>query len=439
MMFARFEVRLVDMSNVASELNSSLVGVGSLLSNHANEIRYVAGTRIFSEGEKGDYAYMIEKGYVEISSSVNGNKEVLAILAPGEIFGEMAILDGLPRCATAIAMHATTVIPIAGEQLLDEVDSSSPITRLMLLTAMNRQRSSRAKDHRDVAQLANSNSTSSRDDTQIKLVRNNAAQQLKLRFEMDRAIANQTLKLAYQPIVSLVDGRIAGFEALVRWPRKDGVLVLPQDFIPLAEQSGLIIPLGAWILEHALLSLAMIERRLQQQRISESNVFMSINVSPKQIQNEEDVERLAMIIEHAKVNPANIKLEITEQALLIDPRMATIGLARLKATGASIAIDDFGTGYSSLSYLHRFPIDTLKIDRSFVQRIVDDQGRQRVVAAIISLARELDMEVVAEGVEYADEVDWLRSHDCRYAQGYLIAKPSPFSEAMSYLDRSIEF
>jgi len=427
------------MNNVASDFNSNLAGIGHLLSTRTKEIRYIAGTRIFAEGEKGDYAYMIEKGYVEISSSINGSKEVLAILAPGDIFGEMAILDGLPRSATAIAMHATTLIPIAGGQLLDEIDRSSPITNLILLAAMNRLRSSRAKDHREVAQLADSNSTSSRDDTQIKVFRANAAQQLKLRLEMERAIANQALKLAYQPIVSLVDGRTAGFEALVRWPRKDGDLILPQDFVPLAEQSGLIVPLGEWILEHALLSLAMIERRLRQKHVSNSKIFMSINVSPKQIESEENVEHLAMIIERAKVNPANIKLEITEQALLIDPRMATIGLARLKATGAKIAIDDFGTGYSSLSYLHRFPMDTLKIDRSFVQRIVDDQGRQRIVSAIISLARELNMDVVAEGVEYNDEADWLRSHNCRYAQGYLIAKPSPFSSAISYLDRNFEF
>ncbi len=427
------------MSDVASEFDSSLVEISHLLSAHTSEIRYIAGTRIFSEGDKADYAYMIEKGYVEISSNTSGSKEVLAILSPGEIFGEMAILDGLPRSATAIAMHATTVIPIAGDQLISEIDRSSPVTRLILLSAMNRQRSLRAKDHRVVVELADGNSTSSRDDSQIKTVRANAAQQLRLRLEMEKAITNQALKLAYQPIVSLVDGRVAGFEALIRWPRKDGVLILPQNFVPLAEQSGLIVPLGAWILEHALLSLAMIERRQQQQNISESNIFMSVNVSPKQIENEEDVEHLATIIERANVNPANIKLEITEQALLIDPRMATIGLARLKATGVKIAIDDFGTGYSSLSYLHRFPIDTLKIDRSFVQRIVEDQGRQRVVAAIISLARELNMDVVAEGVEYIDEADWLRSHNCRYAQGFLIAKPSPFSTAVSYLDRNIEF
>jgi len=383
----QIEARLADMSNAASDFDSNLAGIGHLLRTHTSEIRYVAGTRIFAEGEKGDYAYMIEKGYVEISSNINGKKDVLAILAPGEIFGEMAILDGLPRSATTIAMHATTVIPIAGAQLLDEIDHSSPITRLILLTAMNRQRSCHAKDHREVVQLAG----------------------------------------------------VAGFEALVRWPRKDGALIMPQDFVPLAEQSGMIVPLGAWILEHALLSLAMIERRLKQQHVSESNVFMSINVSPKQIENEEHVEHLATIIERANVNTANIKLEITEQALLIDPRMATIGLARLKATGAKIAIDDFGTGYSSLSYLHRFPMDTLKIDRSFVQRIVDDQDRQRIVAAIISLARELNMDVVAEGVEYKDEAEWLRSRDCRYAQGYLIAKPSPFSAALSYLDRNIEF
>lgn len=427
------------MNNPATDFDDTLAGITHLLNTHNSEIRFISGTRIFAEGDEGDFAYMIEKGYVEISTIANGHKEVLAILGAGEIFGEMAILDGQPRSATAISMRETTVIPIAGDQLLDEVSRSSPITRLIMISAMNRQRAIQDKKHRDVDQLAEKKQSSIQEGAQIELVRVNAAQQLKLSLEMEKATTKQEFQLAFQPIASLVDGRIAGFEALVRWPRKDGVVVMPQDFISVAEQSGLIVPLGAWILENALLSLAIIGRRLRQQHGSEPEVFMSVNVSPKQLENEEDVERLATIIEKANVNPACIKLEITEQALLLDPRMATIGLARLKATGAKIAIDDFGTGYSSLSYLHRFPLDTLKIDRSFVQRIVEDQGRQRVVAAIISLARELNMDVVAEGVEFADEADWLRSQSCRYAQGYLIAKPAPFATAFDYLDRNIEF
>jgi EAL domain-containing protein (putative c-di-GMP-specific phosphodiesterase class I) len=427
------------MNNAASDFDVTLAGISHLLNTHTSEIRYISGTRIFSEGDEGDFAYMIDKGYVEISSIASGHKEVLAILGPGEIFGEMAILDGLPRSATAISMRETTVIPIARDQLLDEVSRSSPITRLIMITAMNRQRSAQDRQHRDVEKLAEVARAPIQEGAQIKLVRVNAAQQLRLKLEMERATTNQEFQLAFQPIASMVDGRIAGFEALVRWPRKDGVVVMPQDFIPLAEQSGLIVPLGAWILENALLSLAIIGRRLKQQGGADTDIFMSINVSPKQLENEEDVEKLANMIEQANVNPACVKLEITEQALLIDPRMATIGLARLKATGATIAIDDFGTGYSSLSYLHRFPLDTLKIDRSFVQRIVEDEGRQRVVAAIISLARELNMDVVAEGVEFPDEANWLRSHACRYAQGYLIAKPSPFATAYSCLERNIEF
>ncbi|MFT5445212.1 MAG: EAL domain-containing protein (putative c-di-GMP-specific phosphodiesterase class I) [Gammaproteobacteria bacterium] len=160
-------------------------------------------------------------------------------------------------------------------------------------------------------------------------------------------------------------------------------MMSPAEFIPLAEGTGLIVPQGTGVLKTALKALPAFEHRRRKTRSQNSNLFMRVNVSPRQLDCEENVEQLATVLENADVNPAHIKLEITEQALLGDPRMATIGLSRLKETGASIASDDFGTGYSSLNYLHRFPLDTLKIDQSFVADINDDTARQSVVAAII--------------------------------------------------------
>ncbi len=427
------------MTRPVSNLDNSLIEIGHLLNSQARAIRYVAGTRIFEQGQPGDFAYMIDNGYVEISTTTAGKKHILATLGQGEIFGEMAILDGRSRSATATAMHETTLIPIAAKQLLDEVDHGSPITRLILTAAMNRLRTIQTKEHGDVRFPTEDRQQSGKDVAQLKLARENAAKQLRLRLDMERAIANRQFELAYQPIVTLADGRTSGFEALLRWSLPGGGVITPDHFIPLAEQTGMIVPLGEWVLQSALQALANIERRSCRQQSNGGGIFMSLNVSPRQLEREEDVERLAMLIEQAPVDSAFVKLEITEQTLLADPRMATLGLARLKATGASLAIDDFGTGYSSLNYLHRFPLDTLKIDRSFVSRIVDDRSRQRVVAAIINLAHDLDMNVVAEGIEELDEARWLHLHACRYAQGYLFGKPTPFATAIGYLERDFEF
>lgn len=427
------------MSEAAKKLDDTLLELGQLLEPQHKAIRYMAGTRIFESGAPGDFAYMIDSGYIEISTFTEGTKQIIAILGPGEIFGEMALLDGQPRSASATAMHEALVMPISREQLLNEIWQGSPITRLILIAAIDRLRTSFTKSQRSVDENHDRDLSASMEKMEVQTARSNASQQLRLRFEMERAIKNEEFTLAYQPIASLADGRIAGFEALVRWPQPGGGLHSPDQFIPLAEQSRLIVPLGAWILKTALRSLATIGSGSAIQQDAQSDFFMSVNVSPRQLEREEDVEHLVSIIEHSTVNPANIKIEITEQALLLDPRMATIALARLKSTGVLIAIDDFGTGYSSLSYLHRFPLDTLKIDRSFIDGVVNDKNRQRVVSAIIGLAHDLGMDVVAEGVEERDDVRWLHAQSCRYIQGFYISKPVSFFDALGYLQRDIEF
>jgi EAL domain-containing protein (putative c-di-GMP-specific phosphodiesterase class I) len=436
----RTNTRLFDMSAPAGEISQSLLAVSSLLAPRTGPVDFMAGVRIFEQGEPSDCAYMIESGYVEVSSTVNSMKNVLATLGPGEIFGEMALIDGQLRSATATALHETRLISISREQLLEEVSKGSPVVRLVLISAINRVRKRQFDEMASSLFLTLDGGVQPEQaKADFEAARIAATHQVKLRFELERAIADQQFELAYQPIVALADGRTSGFEALLRWPRPGQAMVSPAEFIPLAESTGLIVPLGTWVLESALKALSAIESQGRRERSGGADLFVSVNVSPRQLDCEENIERLATTIEQADVNPAQIKLEITEQALLGDPRMAIMGLSRLRGTGASLAIDDFGTGYSSLNYLHRYPLDTLKIDRSFISGIDQDEGRQRVVAAIIGLSHELGMEVVAEGIEETAELRWLQSQTCDYGQGYLFAKPSPFAAAMISLKRDFEW
>lgn len=411
----------------------SLLQSGELVNPQHGPLRFSAGSRLFAEGDPGDCAYMIESGYVEVSRNTANGKVVLDVLGAGEIVGEMALIDGLPRSATAIAVHDTDAVLIPRQEILEAVETASPMARLVLMAALKRLRGLRA-----INGSGNDCETASANH-EYSATRIEAASRLKARTALEAAIRNREFQLVYQPIVSLLDGRTAGFEALLRWPQPDQQAVSPADFIPLAEVTGLIRPLGLWLLSEALHAMKGADLSLAKQSGSARDFFFSVNVSPRQLDSDSYVEKLAQLLEQPDVDSSRIKLEITEQALIGDPVKAMVSLGRLRATGASIAIDDFGTGYSSLSYLHQFPLDTMKIDRSFIYRITENPGGQRVVAAIIALAHELGMDVVAEGIENVREVKWLQSHSCRFGQGYLMARPAPLPTAIAHLGRYFEW
>lgn len=427
------------MTDTALNLVQSLLYTGDLLQPQGGALAFSAGSKLFEEGDGADCAYMIDSGYVEISKRTECGKKVLAVLGPGEIVGEMALIDGLQRAATATAMHETTAVVIPRQDMWAAINEASPIVRLILMAAMRRLRGTQSPDVNWTDEIDDPLDPQAGLNPYYDATRLTAANQLRARVALEAAIRNNEFELAYQPIVSLIDGRTNGFEALIRWPNPNGQAVSPGEFVPLAEMTGLILPLGAWVLKEALLALKSLDRILEKRGKGDGNVFMSVNVSPRQLESDENVEHLAKMLEQPDVDSSRVKLEITEQALLCDPKKAMVSLSRLKATGASLAIDDFGTGYSSLSYLHQFPLDTMKIDRSFIYRLTNNPGGQRVVAAIIALAHELGMDVVAEGIENASEVQWLQSHSCRYGQGYLMAKPAPLSTAVDYLDRHFEW
>jgi diguanylate cyclase (GGDEF)-like protein len=242
---------------------------------------------------------------------------------------------------------------------------------------------------------------------------------LQMENDLRRAIEREELRVYYQPIVALDNGQLAGFEALIRWQHPVRGFINPADFIPLAEDTGLIVPLGLWILKRACQQLG----QWQWQSSANRSLFMSVNLSGKQVAQPDLVENIRDILEETRVDPKHLKLEITESAVMENAEMAARLLKRLKGLGVQLSIDDFGTGYSSLSYLHRFPVNTLKIDRSFVGRIGEAAENIEIVRTVISLAENMGMEVVAEGIETMSQLTQLRNLKCQYGQGYLFSRP----------------
>jgi predicted signal transduction protein with EAL and GGDEF domain len=246
-----------------------------------------------------------------------------------------------------------------------------------------------------------------------------ALENLKMRSALHWALDQQEFVLHYQPQVDLVSGAVIGVEALLRWQRGDGELVPPGRFIPAAEESGQIVPIGEWVLREAS-AQAM---RWQQAGLPE--LTMAVNLSAVQFRRGDLLASVTQAVEDSGLDPSRLELELTESLLMDDVEATLQTVQRFKALGVSLSIDDFGTGYSSLAYLRRFSVDKLKIDQSFVRDIVTDPEDAAIVRAIISMARSLKLRVVAEGVESAEVARILNLYHCQEAQGYHFARPMP--------------
>lgn len=395
-------------------------------------ITYAAGTRIFEQGDMSSEAYLIQQGYVEIAVYIDNQKTVIAVLGPGEIFGEIAAVDGDARSATAVAIHETVVTPISRNQISNAINNGDPLTQLLLQSAITWLRD--VYKPIEVPQAERSkqklNSTNQFQQTQDRVI-----DHINVVSKLKSAINKQQFQIYYQPIINLSSGMVAGFEALLRGPTNLPEFFSPTKFIPILESSRLVVPLGRWVLEKTLQSIQHFQKEAAKRGFKQP-IFISVNVSPYQLEKKEDVEALARIIEASSVNSNHLKLEITESALLANPEQSTWALGLFRNTGAKIAIDDFGTGYSSLNYLHRFPLDTLKIDRSFINNLTMDENGERIVSAIIHLAHDLQMDIVAEGIEQESQLRWLSKKSCEYGQGFYMAKPAPMDQSIKLLQKA---
>jgi diguanylate cyclase (GGDEF)-like protein/PAS domain S-box-containing protein len=252
---------------------------------------------------------------------------------------------------------------------------------------------------------------------------------LELETDLRRAIDRGEFRNFYQPIVSLETGEITGFEALMRWEHPKRGLLGPKEFIAVAEDTGLIRELGWWSLREACWKISQWKAHLSPGR----DLVVSVNLSIKQFMQPNLVENIGALLQELKLSPQCLKLEITESTVMEDPSTAIQMLQHMKALGIRLAIDDFGTGYSSLSYLHRFPLDTLKIDRSFISGAACGENGMEIARTIMPLAKNLRLDVVAEGVETAEQVQELKRLDCKFAQGYFFSKPLSSDEAEAML------
>jgi EAL domain-containing protein (putative c-di-GMP-specific phosphodiesterase class I) len=242
---------------------------------------------------------------------------------------------------------------------------------------------------------------------------------LQLEAELRRAIERQEFQNYYQPIISLDTGRIKGFEALVRWQHPTRGLVSPAEFIPIAEETGLIFPLGQQVLREACRQMYIWQARF----FDSQPLIISVNISRRQFTQPDLIDQVIQILRETSLPAASLTLEITEGMVMADPASTVSQLSQLRSLGVKLSIDDFGTGYSSLSCLHRFPLDTLKIDRAFVCRMRVDEESRGIVQTILTLAHNLGLDVTAEGVETVEQLDLLRKLGCEHGQGYYFSKP----------------
>ncbi len=240
---------------------------------------------------------------------------------------------------------------------------------------------------------------------------------LRLEYDLQRALEQQEFILHYQPIVNLKTQKVAGFEALVRWQHPSKGLVAPGEFIPCMEETGLIVPVGMVVLKQACQQL-----RAWQQR-GWTELTMSVNLSVRQFACPTLLADIDRVLAETSVNSANLKLEITESAIMDNAEMAIALTKKLRSRHIQISIDDFGTGYSSLGYLHRFPVDNLKIDRSFVNQTQLKNRNYHVVDTIVALSKQLGLSVIAEGIETLQQLEWLQDLGCEFGQGYFFSKP----------------
>lgn len=379
-----------------------------------------AGEVIMAQGEAGTCAYFIQEGRVGIVvEKEDGQVLNMGTRGPGSIIGEMAIVDNQPRSATIRSLENCRLLEITKDDFARSVRGANPIVRLISQVILMR--------YRDILRRSQILSSDSPDVQSPELLEKeyaeqiNVVQAIKMANEFKVAIASGQLRLHYQPIISIASGEVLGFEALMRWQHPERGLIPPDLFIPMAEDSGLIIEASRW----AVREVCQLIKRLDRERPDLSHLYISVNMSATDFDEQGFLEAFNGILTDSNTSATRINLEITERLLLRQPKNVKDTLDKCRELGMGVVIDDFGVGYSSLSYLHQYPIDTLKIDKSFIHMMRRDLKVLGLVKSILSLRENMAIRIIAEGVEEAEEAALLSSLNCDTAQGFLFSRPVP--------------
>ncbi len=378
---------------------------------------FAAGAIIMRQGDRGDCAYIIEDGQVEILVEQPGGQiQVVGTRGPGTIIGEMAIVDDAPRTATVKALKNCKMLEISRGDFSRRLKASDPVIQMISQVILTRYRDTLMR----IEIMGESPSWPPPESIERTLTeQSDVMESVRIANDFREALKKGDLKLHYQPIVDLSRGTVIGFEALMRWTHPVHGFISPGLFIPIAEKSGLIVDASKWAVREACQALRRIESALGK----EDELYMSVNFSSHDFAEKDFVPNILATVRDSRIEPRQLKLEITERLLIQQPDNAKVTLQQCRAAGIGISIDDFGTGYSSLSYLYYFPIETLKIDQSFVRAMYKDERSLELVKSIIGLGLNMGMTIIAEGVEHAEEAALLNDLACNAAQGYHFAKP----------------
>ena len=387
--------------------------------DHLARLPFRAGAQIFKEGDVDNCAYIIESGIVGIYVLEKGVERQIGVISKGELLGEIALIDHMPRTATAKAIEDTVLIPIQSKMMDELLDKSDPIVRYVMYVILERFRSSRSPNKYLAATLAARAGIKKHKDD----IRGEATQNLTLSHDIAHALSHNEFVMHYQPICELSSGRVAGFEALIRWHHPRDGLMPPMDFLWLAEQTGQIREIGLWTLERACKDWPALK-----QRTDFETPFISINMSPSQLTGDGFVEDVKSTIHRLRIPPAELKLELLETVIINYPEVAYRSLNQITELGSSIALDDYGTGHSGLESLKRYPISTMKIDRNFVFHMLTSAQDMEIVSSSIKLAHSLGMDVVAEGIETEEVRRELLDRGCNFGQGWLFGRPAALKD-----------
>ncbi len=381
------------------------------------------GEVLFREGDSADCAYIVDAGRLQISTHSESGDVILCRLGAGEIVGEMGVIDGSPRTATAIAVGETRLIIVTQNQFTERISQADSILRLLVNILLERYRSGLTSVKRHHQMDAHAEISS---DRLVGEYVRHGIDKIRLESELKDALAKRDLQVLYQPILNVASRTIAGFEALTRWEHPTRGQISPALFIALAEETNLIVPVGLYVLERACEDVAVLQKANDD---SDDPLYMSINVSARQIADPGFLAAAVAVAESHDLETGLIRLEITE-GLALDLDQTIEWVQEARSLGFKLALDDFGTGFSSLDTMHRVTADVAKIDRAFVIMLEEGPRSRDLFRGIVSMLKSLGLQIVVEGIETQGQLEFVWALDCDYAQGYLISPAIPLNEVL---------
>lgn len=383
-------------------------------------VEFEAGATIFKEGDVGTCAYIIQEGNVIITSEIGGVHTRIATLSKGQFFGELALIDDKPRSGTACALTNVKLHVIDKDQIKSRILDQDPVSQWLLQNVMGYLRS------RIELNKADSASPVEHPDPQNTPQNDSVVSVMKLENELKIALDNGALHLEYQPIVEIDNKNCIGFEMLLRWHNRKAGPISPAVFMPMVEPTQLSITIGEWQICEMCRFLAEVKRRTNK------TIFASLNITIKQIESGRLLELLKEQREKYDIAPEQIKFEILERAMFLG-EMVSEFFEQCREIGYSLVIDDFGTGYANFWYLNHYRFDTIKIDKIFIDNIVNEPRDKHICKSMIQLAQGLNIKVTAEGIEHVQQTEVLQELKCDLGQGYLFSRPMKEAAAIEFL------